>query len=294
MTVDDLGALHTTVLQWYAVHRRDLPWRAPGTTPWGVFVSEVMSHQTPVARVAPIWQEWTQRWPTPSALAAAPPGDAVRHWGRLGYPRRALRLHEAASVMARDHDDQVPRTVDELLALPGVGPYTAAAVASFAYGVRTAVVDTNVRRVEARAITGVAQAAPALTKAEAALAETLVPQDEADAQTWNVAIMELGALVCTAARPRCAVCPLERRCAWLSAGAPPYAGPTRRAQRWAGTDRQVRGRILAALRERPEPVARADVDLVWHDDPQRDRALATLIEDGLVDQLDDGRLALPR
>ena len=292
--VPDADGLHAAVLAWFDRHERDLPWRRPGTTPWGVFVSEIMSHQTPVARVAPIWQEWLERWPTPAALAAAAPGEAVRHWGRLGYPRRALRLHEAAQAMVDRHDGAVPASVEALLALPGVGPYTAAAVAAFAFGVRTPVVDTNVRRVQARAVTGVAAAAPALTRAETALAADLLPSDRAVAARWNVAIMELGALVCTAARPHCAVCPIRDRCAWLGAGAPPYDGPARRGQRYAGTDRQVRGRLLSVLRDQPGPATRAQLDAVWSDAAQRERCLVALVEDGLVDPLDDGRFALPR
>lgn len=289
----DAHRLHEPVLRWYADHRRDLPWRDPSTSPWGVFVSEIMSHQTPVARVAPIWQEWMQRWPTPADLAAAPPGEVIRHWGRLGYPRRALRLREAAAVIADDHAGQVPSDPAVLQRLPGVGAYTAAAVAAFAYGVRVAVVDTNVRRIEARAITGTAQAAPALTSAESALAAELLPMDSTTAATWNVAIMELGALVCKAGRPLCATCPIEDRCAWLEAGAPPYDGPTRRAQKFAGTDRQVRGLLLGALRESREPVTRARLDAVWRDTSQRERALVSLIEDRLVEPLDDGRFSLP-
>ncbi|HOA03375.1 MAG TPA: A/G-specific adenine glycosylase, partial [Dermatophilaceae bacterium] len=172
---DRLARVHADVLRWYAVHARPLPWRAPGTSPWGVYVSEIMAQQTPVARVEPVWREWLTRWPTPADLAAATPGDAVRAWGRLGYPRRALRLHDAARVMVDRHDGQVPKELTDLLALPGVGAYTAAAVACFAHGIPEAVVDTNVRRVLARAITGTALAAPTLTAAETALAVAALP-----------------------------------------------------------------------------------------------------------------------
>lgn len=279
-----LPQLHARILDWYAQAGRDLPWRGNDVTPWGVFVSEVMSQQTPVARVEPAWREWLTRWPTPADLAADSPGEAVRLWNRLGYPRRALRLHEAAGAMVDRHDGQVPSDEADLLALPGVGAYTAAAVAAFAYGLRTTVVDTNVRRVEARFVTGAALPAPALTRAETALATALLPEDDADAATWNVASMELGALICTARAPRCEACPVEDLCAWRQAGSPAYDGPARKGQAWAGTDRQVRGRIMALLRETPDPVSATDLAAAWPDDAaKRDRCLASLIEDGLVE-----------
>jgi len=142
------------VLDWYSANARDLPWRAPTATPWSVLVSEVMLQQTPVSRVLPAHRAWLARWPSPAALAADPPAAAVRQWGRLGYPRRALRLHEAARIVTRQHDGQVPTSRDELLKLPGIGAYTAAAVAVFAFGRRHAVLDTNVRRVLARLASG--------------------------------------------------------------------------------------------------------------------------------------------
>ena len=142
------------VLAWFARHARDLPWRAPGTTPWSVLVSEIMLQQTPVARVVPAHQKWLARWPTPAALASEPAGEAIRQWGRLGYPRRALRLHETATIVTERHGGSVPADIDALRALPGIGSYTAAAVASFAFGQRHAVLDTNVRRVLARLFTG--------------------------------------------------------------------------------------------------------------------------------------------
>lgn len=278
---------------WYADHQRDLPWRRPEATPWGILVSEIMLQQTPVARVLPVWQEWLDRWPTPAALASAAPGDAVRAWGRLGYPRRALRLHAAATAITHDHGGRVPSDPDTLRTLPGIGAYTAAAVASFAYGVRIPVVDTNVRRVQARAFSGSAQAAPSLTAAETRLAADLLPSDPEQAKVWNVAVMELGALVCTAARPDCDRCPIAGECAWRLAGHPAYDGPTKTAQRWHGTDRQVRGLVLQLLRESDGMVPAASVDLVWPDEAQRQRCVASLIEDGLVDPLPGARYALP-
>lgn len=290
----DATVLHDDIIDWYAETGRDLPWRAPDATPWGIFVSEIMLQQTPVSRVLPIWHEWMRRWPAPADLAAEPSGEAVRAWGRLGYPRRALRLHAAAGAMVDRHDGDVPGDLESLRALPGVGEYTAAAVGAFAFGIRSAVVDTNIRRVQARLVTGDAQAAPSLTSAERGLAERLLPEGHDRARTWNVAVMELGALVCTARSPRCTACPVHERCAWQAAGAPAYDGPTRRGQRWAGTDRQVRGRLLQVLRERDEPVPRRDLDLAWHDVPQRDRCLAGLIEDGLVEPLENETFSLPR
>ncbi|SDQ16524.1 A/G-specific adenine glycosylase [Quadrisphaera sp. DSM 44207] len=284
----DAAALHRAVLDWYGTSARDLPWRRPGTDPWAVLVSEVMLQQTPVARVEPVWREWVARWPTPASLAAAAPGDAVRAWGRLGYPRRALRLHAAAVAVAQRHGGVVPDDVEQLRALPGVGAYTAAAVAAFAFGRRCAVVDTNVRRVHARAVTGAASPAPALTAAETALAVALLPEDAATAAPWSVAAMELGALVCTARAPRCGSCPVLDLCAWQRAGAPPEQGPARRGQAWAGTDRQVRGRLLAVLREADGAVPAAALEAVEDDDAQRSRCLASLVEDGLAEEVPEG------
>jgi A/G-specific adenine glycosylase len=286
------AALHSRVLDWYAEAARDLPWRGH-TTPWGVFVSEIMLQQTPVSRVEPVWREWLSRWPSPTDLAAAAPGDAVRAWGRLGYPRRALRLHAAATAMRDEHDGAVPSTEAGLLTLPGVGVYTAAAVAAFAFGERTTVVDTNVRRVLARSVQGRQHAAPSLTRSELVLAESLVPADPLTAATWNVAVMELGALVCTARGPRCEACPLVALCAWQHAGRPAYEGPPRRGQSWHGTDRQARGALLAVLRERTTPVPRAELAAAVPDEGQRERCLDSLVSDGLVEPLARGRFRLP-
>jgi A/G-specific adenine glycosylase len=281
------------ILDWYAHNRRDLPWRGAEATPWAVLVSELMLQQTPVARVLPAYRAWLERWPAPAVLAADPPGEAVRQWGRLGYPRRALRLHQAATAIVADHGGLVPPGYDELRALPGVGAYTAAAVASFAFRQRHAVLDTNVRRVLARSQSGVEQPAPAQTVAERRLAEALLPDEPDTAATWAVAVMELGALVCTARTPRCADCPVAPVCAWRLAGRPPYAGPPRRGQTYAGTDRQVRGRLLAVLRDAHGPVPREALDAVWDEPVQRARALDALVADGLVEPLASGRYRLP-
>jgi A/G-specific adenine glycosylase len=290
--------LHDPVLAWYAAHARELPWREPGCSPWGVLVSEVMLQQTPVSRVLPVWQGWMARWPRPADLAAEVPGEAIRAWGRLGYPRRALRLHQAAAVIVDRHGGKVPDGHAGLLALPGIGAYTAAAVASFAFGRRHAVLDTNVRRVLARAVGGEPEAAPALTAAETRRAMDLVPADPQRAAGWAVAVMELGALVCTARAPRCADCPVRPQCHWHAAGCPAPAGPAPRGQAWHGTDRQVRGRLIALLREAGGSLPRAALaaavpDATLREVAQRDRCLDSLVADGLVEPVDGGRLALP-
>ena len=279
------------LLAWYDRSRRDLPWREPGVDAWQILVSEFMLQQTPVSRVLPIWSDWVRRWPTASSTAAASAADVLRAWGKLGYPRRAKRLHECASVIARDHDDVVPDDVDTLLRLPGVGSYTARAIASFAYRKPVPVVDTNVRRVVARAVHGLADAgAPSAARDHADVA-ALLPSDET-APGFSVALMELGAIVCTARAPRCGLCPLPA-CAWRLAGYPPPQGPSRRVQSYAGTDRQVRGRLLDILRAKDSPVIRAELDVAWLTDTwQRERALNSLLADGLVTRTEDGRFAL--
>jgi A/G-specific adenine glycosylase len=252
-----------------------------------------MLQQTPVVRVQPVWERWMTLWPTPSDLAAAPAGKAVREWGRLGYPRRALRLHAAATALRDRHDGEVPADEIVLRTLPGIGDYTAAAVAAFAFGHRATVVDTNVRRVQARLVRGAALPAPALTRDETGLATALLPKDGQEAATWSVAVMELGALVCTARSPRCAECPVADLCAWRCAGSPPYDGPPRRGQGWEGTDRQCRGHLLQTLRESPDPVAGATLRAGWPDERQRERCLDALVADGLVEPLDDDLFRLP-
>jgi A/G-specific adenine glycosylase len=289
MAATDFSAV---LVDWYDANARDLPWRADDVTPWGVLVSEIMLQQTPAARVAPMWEQWIERWPSPTSLAADPPGEAVRAWGRLGYPRRALRLHAAAVVMVSRHGGEVPPSYDDLLALPGIGSYTAAAVAAFGFGQRHAVLDTNVRRVHARVLHGVADATSASpTVAERREALALVPSH--DPAKHSIAVMELGALVCTARSPRCGACPLVASCAWQLGGRPAGAS-ARKVQTYAGTDRQVRGRLLAVLRDAPGPVGKASLDVVWDDAVQRERALDGLLTDGLVQLAGDDSYRLPQ
>lgn len=277
------------LLGWFDEAERDLPWRRPQTSAWQILVSEFMLQQTPVNRVEPIWLAWVARWPTPSATAAAGAADVLRAWGKLGYPRRAKRLHECAVVVAAEHGDQVPADVDTLLTLPGVGAYTARAVACFAYRQRVPVVDTNVRRVVSRVVHGCAEAPPSARDLDEVAA--LLPDDDA-APRFSAALMELGAIVCTARSPKCGVCPL-RDCRWRSAGYPAATTPARRIQRYAGTDRQARGRLLDVLRASDTPVTRAQLDVAWlTDTAQRDRALDSLLVDGLVEQTATGLFAL--
>lgn len=270
------------ITAWYAASARDLPWRHPDAGAWPILVSEIMLQQTPVSRVLPAYRAWLARWPTAVALAEATPADAVRQWDRLGYPRRAIRLHASARIIAEQYGGVVPASVPALLALPGVGAYTAAAVASFAFGQRHAVLDTNVRRVLARLVSGQELAAATVSAAESALAESLLPPaGERRAARWAVAVMELGALVCTAARPACERCPVAADCAWRQQGSP--AGPApRRAQPYSGSDRQCRGALLAVLRSASGPLPAGTLDACWPEQRQRTRVLDSLLADGLA------------
>jgi len=271
------------VADWYAAGHRELPWRHSDYPAWGILMSEFMLQQTPVARVIPRLAEWLERWPTPADLAAVPPGEAVRAWDRLGYPRRALNLHAAATTIAEQHGNRVPSGVDELLALPGVGPYTARAVAAFAYGVRTPVVDTNVRRVLARALDGQAEPGVPRIRRDLDAMDAVLPQNAERARLANAGVMELGQTVCTARAPRCAECPIAALCAWRAAGYPDYEGERApRQKRYEGSDRQVRGLILRELRGSDLPVPAGTLAALWPDAEQLARALAGLLRDGLV------------
>ncbi|MFE7846468.1 A/G-specific adenine glycosylase [Microbacterium sp. NPDC057407] len=284
--------LATPLIAWYAGNARDLPWRRPGFGAWGTLVSEFMLQQTPVNRVVPHLAAWLERWPDPASLAAEPPAEAVRQWANLGYPRRALWLHRAAVEIRDRHGGVVPRDVDALLALTGIGDYTARAVAVFAYGDRHPVVDTNTRRVLARAVDGRSQPGPPARRDLAAM-EAILPASEAEAAVVNAAAMELGAIVCTARNPRCERCPLSDRCAWRAAGYPDTGDERRRQARYEGSDRQARGAVMKALRDAAaHAVPLDDVAADWPDAAQRDRAIDSLIADGLA-EASDGLLRLP-
>ncbi|GGG20805.1 A/G-specific adenine glycosylase [Rhodococcoides trifolii] len=285
MTVDA-----DALVSWFDENARDLPWRRPAVTAWQILMSEIMLQQTPVARVAPIWLDWVARWPVPSAMAASSQAEVLRAWGKLGYPRRALRLHECSKVLATQHGDVAPADVDTLLGLPGIGAYTARAVATFAYGQSVPVVDTNVRRVVARAVHGLAEPGNPSTTRDLADVRALLPPNRG--ATFSAALMELGAVICTAKKPTCAECPLPH-CAWVEAGKPAHAGPPKKVQKFAGTDRQVRGKLMSVLRDTSGPVEKARLDLVWTTDAgQRERALDSLLADGLVEQTAEGLFAL--
>ena len=199
------------VIEWYRGHARDLPWRAPGTTPYGVLVSEVMSQQTPVARVVPAWGRWMDCWPDPAALAEARTAEVLRMWGALGYPRRALRLIDCARAVVERYGGRLPCDLEALRALPGIGEYTAGAVLAFGFGRRALALDTNVRRVLARAVGGRALPPPALARAERERAEALLPEADGEAAeaAWREAVEARSSL-----RARCDA--VEASCRALS------------------------------------------------------------------------------
>ena len=237
-----------------------------------------------------------ERWPKPSSLAAEAPGEAVRAWGRLGYPRRALWLHRAAVQLASEYGDEVPHDVDTLIALTGIGPYTARAVASFAYAKRHPVVDTNTRRVIARLVHGAA-AAGAPRASDLDDMEALLPLDPVRARLFNAAAMELGAIVCTARTPLCSACPVAAWCEWRGSGYPENAPRVKRQAAFQGSDRQVRGRIMALMRGANAPVTSAAALAAAAEGGVRDelqprRAYDSLISDGLLIEF-DGHVRLP-
>ena len=264
------------ILDWFEKNKRDLPWR--NTSPWGVMISEFMLQQTPVKRVLPKWHEWIDRWPTPADLATSKKSEAIHAWGRLGYPRRAIRLHESAAVIADKFENQVPRSLEDLRTLPGVGEYTAAAIASFAYGESALVMDINIRRFFARSIDGIESPTPSPSQIERRLRSELIPREGA---LWAAATMELGALVCTARSPLCDQCPVKKICAWRGAGYP-KSEIVKKSQAWAGTDRQCRGLIVQHLREN-KSATQSVLYKLWHDKDQSERALKSLIADHLIE-----------
>lgn len=283
-----MSSLEKTIIDWFAVHKRDLPWR--DSTAWGVMVSEFMLQQTPVVRVLPKWNEWMHRWPTPQDLASASTAEIITAWGRLGYPRRALRLHECAKIISADRCGKVPDSVEALRSLPGVGEYTAAAIAAFAYEARTLVLDINIRRLFSRVLDGVEIPKASLSNQERLDRTELIP--ETDAHVWAAATMELGALVCTSRNPLCDQCPLASICKWKAAGYPTSDQP-RKSQGWHGTDRQCRGVIVQALRENAA-LNKKEIQGLWHEESQIEKALATLVKDGLISHNNDSLYSLPQ
>ena len=271
-------AMHREVLAWFDENQRDLPWRK--STAWGVMVSEFMLQQTPVNRVLPIWNEWMNRWPTPKDLSAAKKSDLLKAWGRLGYPRRALRLHEAATIIATQHNNQVPKTEAELRNLPGVGEYTAAAIMAFAHKEKSLVLDVNIRRLFARALDGQEFPPLHITNKERQARTELIPEE---ASTWAAATMELGALVCTATKPMCEKCPIANQCLWRANGYPKSETKKKPTQKWHGTDRQCRGTVIEHLRTNENSTTK-HLQTLWQDHSQLEKCLASLIKDGLIEK----------
>jgi len=283
-----MNSLEKPITQWFAKNKRDLPWRT--TTPWGVMVSEFMLQQTPVARVLPKWNEWMQRWPTPAELAIATPAQVITAWGRLGYPRRALRLHESAKIIARDFNNEVPESEEVLRSLPGIGDYTAAAISAFAFGANTLVMDVNIRRVLVRVLDGKEHptSSPTVRERESRLA--ILPRRNAD--NWAAATMELGALICTSKNPSCNDCPIISQCKWRKNGYP-QSELVRKSQDWHGTDRKCRGTIVQALREN-ESLTLSAIKKLWPEESQVEKALETLLTDHLIEEHTRSRFRLPQ
>ena len=283
-----MNPLEKPIVNWFKKNKRDLPWRT--TSPWGVMVSEYMLQQTPVNRVLPVWVEWMNRWPTPADLAKATPAQVITAWGRLGYPRRALRLHAAAQILVEDFNNEVPDDEFTLQLLPGIGQYTAAAIVAFAYQKRALVMDVNIRRVLTRVIDGNEHPLPAPTTRERAARLTLLP--EKSAHVWAAATMELGALICTSKNPICELCPVIADCNWRKNGYP-KSDLIRKSQEWHGTDRKCRGTIIQALREN-ESLTESEIKKLWPDTSQIEKALETLIEDQLIERFSRSRYRLPQ
>ena len=296
--VGQVRALGTAVEEWGrsaggATRRDELPWRSTRDA-WAVLVSETLAQQTQLSRVVPAYHRFLADFPTASACAAAPLGDVLRAWRGMGYNRRARNLHLAAAAVVERHDGRVPDDLADLLALPGVGPYTARAVLAFAYGQDVGVVDTNAGRVLARAVEG-----RSLRPTEAqAVVDAMVPPGRG--WSFGQALLDLGATVCTSRAPACSACPVRRRCRWASAGRPTpdpakdSAGVSTVQARFEGSDRQGRGRLVAVLREgpvRPDGLAAATG---WPGDPGRAlRVSDALVSEGLVVRDAAGTLRLP-
>ncbi|WEV73154.1 A/G-specific adenine glycosylase [Bifidobacterium sp. ESL0790] len=316
--------MKSELFSWWDENARDLPWRFGRTTPWGILISEVMSQQTQMSRVVQYWTNWMDVWPDAASLAKASTAEVITAWGRLGYPRRALRLQECAKVVAEQYDNELPKTYDELVALPGIGDYTASAVISFAFGERIAVIDTNVRRVLWRTFKGEESLGGSARPEERKLANAVLPKDAEESVIWNEALIELGALVCTAKNPKIDEDPWVGHNRFYAAGCPGMGEKrTRPRQSFKGTNRQVRGIVLNALRALAdsEPatgkgspssekasvkssakaassagasLSREEVEQLWPDHIQLDACIASLDDDGLIEISPNGSLSLPQ
>ena len=280
--------LEKEIISWFQENKRELPWRKSDA--WGVLVSEIMLQQTPVNRVLPVYSEWMKRWPTPADLAKATPAEVITAWGRLGYPRRALRLHECAKVITHEYNGEIPREEAQLRKLPGIGEYTAAAMVAFAFKGRSLVLDINIRRLFARIFDGVDIPKLAPNKDEKSRYQALIPKK--DPHLWAAATMELGALICTSQSPKCAICPVAEDCTWRSLDYP-QSDRVKRRQSWHGTDRQCRGTVVQALREN-EVLTKAQIAQLWDVPSQLEKALLTLLDDGLIEQRGKNKFSLPR
>jgi A/G-specific adenine glycosylase len=276
------------ITNWFKKNKRDLPWRK--TDAWGVLVSEFMLQQTPVNRVLPVYEAWMKRWPTAASLSKATPAEVITAWGRLGYPRRALRLHECAKEITHNLKGKIPESQAELRALPGIGEYTAAAITAFAFEKRSLVLDINIRRLFARLFDGVETPTQAARKVEKSRYEELIPKK--DPHLWAAATMELGAVICTSQSPKCGICPVAHVCTWRSLDYP-KSDVVKRRQSWHGTDRQCRGTIVQALREN-EVLTKSQITQLWDVPSQLEKALLTLLHDGLIESRGKNKFSLPR
>ncbi len=292
----DSTRIYDDLSRWWDESARDFPWRFGRTTPWGVLISEVMSQQTPMTRVLPYWVAWMQMWPTARELAKASVAEVITAWGTLGYPRRALRLQECARVVSEQYGGELPQTYEELIALPGVGDYTASAVLAFAFGKRSVVIDTNIRRVISRAVQGEESRGGSATAVEKKVLAECVPTDTKKSVVWNQSTMELGAVICTAQSPKCDECPIRDSCAFYAAGLPGLGVKrTRPPQKFAGTNRQVRGLILKELRGAAGlSLPYEKISQIWDNSVQFDECLASLDNDGLVVINADHSVSLPQ
>jgi A/G-specific adenine glycosylase len=249
-----------------------------------------MLQQTPVNRVLPVYEAWMKRWPTAASLSKATPAEVITAWGRLGYPRRALRLHECAKEITHNFKGKIPESEAELRALPGIGEYTAAAITAFAFEKRSLVLDINIRRLFTRLFDGVETPTQAATKVEKSRYEELIPKK--DPHLWAAATMELGAVICTSQSPKCGICPVAHVCTWRSLDYP-KSDVVKRRQSWHGTDRQCRGTIVQALREN-EVLTKSQITQLWDVPSQLEKALLTLLDDGLIESRGKNKFSLPR